>query len=304
MSSLSDIRSELIALHIIEGGVSVHSETISTFFDIDDTLVLGFISAVYSYTFAVGKEAIQSIDFENCKFLFKELFDNRLLVLITKGTLPKEKEKKLLNEIALKYEIKVEEIEDGDISLLEEEETILPLEVIADIKRRKRRNKLKNKERKRLSSSSVSTSPVIPKIKIEEYYFEIIGKEQCKPEAIPKIKQVLSNFFLGYSNLLFIVYVIKKTDNIVTIIFGRIEGDQLEEKLKPIFQIVQKKQENDEKNRGTIKEIEIDNTKLWLQINVFKDLEVTAFTTAKSRKDLIELFPHVRRIAKFLITIL
>ena len=307
MSLLSDkIKSDIIALHIIDEGVSVFSERLSPLFNIDDMLVVAFISALYSYTFAIGKEYIESIDFDKCKFIFRKLYDGKLLVLITKGSLTEEQENKLLKEIELKYEIKTDEMDISELdSLLKKEESILPIEVIAEIKRKKRAKKIKIKEKGKLSTGTLVPSEpplTVPKVKIEEFYIDIIGKEFCRKEALLKLKQVLSNFFLGYSELYLIVCVLKKEENPVTIVFGRVEEKELEDVLHPIFQYVHDK--NVSKTKEDLIEIQSNEKKLWLKINVFNEHRLSIFVLGKEKRELLELTPHIKRISKFLSSIL
>ena len=123
---LLKFKDDLYSIHILEEGVSLYSEKFGDFLNIDDVLVFGFISALYSYTYAVGHEEVKSIDFGSSKFLFWKLFDGNLLVVITKEEISNEDEQILLKNIALRYEILTDDRPISQIeSLLDIEETIL-----------------------------------------------------------------------------------------------------------------------------------------------------------------------------------
>ncbi|MCK5410247.1 MAG: hypothetical protein KAJ30_08275, partial [Candidatus Heimdallarchaeota archaeon] len=68
--NLSSLKEQMYAIHIIDQGISLHSEKFSDFLNIDDILVFGFISALHSYTYSIGDEEVLSMDFGKAKFLF------------------------------------------------------------------------------------------------------------------------------------------------------------------------------------------------------------------------------------------
>ena len=201
-ADLSICNQNLYAIHIIEEGISLHSEKFSDFLDIDEYLILGFLSALCSYTFSIGEEVINEIDFGSCKFLFQPLHDNRLLVLIAKETLTKEQEKLLMENLKIRYSVFATDTDITNIkSLLGRVETVLPIQLIAEIRKKKEKTSIQVKKDETSIISLPTTSP-IPDIKTETFYFDgLMNEEIISIEITDIIKRTLSNFFLGYKSL-------------------------------------------------------------------------------------------------------
>ena len=103
-ADITKYKEKLFSIQILDQGVSIFTEKFTDFLNIDDVLVFGFISALYSYTYAIGHEEVVSIDFGTSKFLFSELYDGKLLVIITKEDLHKGVETELIQNISLRIE--------------------------------------------------------------------------------------------------------------------------------------------------------------------------------------------------------
>lgn len=136
MSKLEDsIKEHLVAIHILDDGINVHSEQLHSISNIDNVLLFGFLTALYNYTFAIGQEKILNIDLEQYKIIFQELKDNKLLVVITDSLIDYDDEKNLIEKIKLRYEVLTYDKDISEIdSLLTVEEGIIPLELIAEIR--------------------------------------------------------------------------------------------------------------------------------------------------------------------------
>jgi len=297
MEQIPNFQDSLYAIHIIEQGVNVYSENISPLFNISDALLFGFLSALYSYTYAVGEEIVKSVDFGKCKLIFEELPDQRLLLIITKNTLSEDQEKDLVQKLKLRYEVLSQEMPLSQItSLLSSPDTQIPLELIAEIRRRKETKSTKSTSaEKKFKSSAV---PEIPKIVMENFDVEfILNGELVEQEVIPKIKQSLSNFFLAYKKLICALFTLEHGDNPIVFTFYRGELDAIYPIIlnftqnNPFNTIV-----NDELN---IKKLEVENQLFWVA-QYRRTTEIGTLLFSLTKTDLETIAPHIPRILKFI----
>lgn len=296
-TELASYKDKLFSIHIIDQGISIYSENFSDFMNIDDILVFGFISALHSYTYAIGNEEIKSIDFGSCKFLFKPLDDGKLIVAITKTDFNLNDKSQLLDNIRLRYEIlrkgqKIEEVK----SLFDLKERFIPLELVAEI-----RKKGKNKEEKQQGLDTQSFSPpVIPTVNVEEFYIEsLMNDEFLNSKNLINIRKTLSNFFLGYKQTLASLFVIAKGEQLTSFVFSR-------KKIEEIFPLIQSTITN-----ATITHINIDGTTNNIEKIDFKDRFLWTLTHATtrysaraifysySRSELEAISTHLSRIMYF-----
>jgi hypothetical protein len=292
--SLLQYKEELYAIHIIEQGVSIHSEQFENFSELDDVLLFGFISALYAYTYSMGQEEVRSIDFGNCKFYFDYLGEDRLLVIISKKTFTEEEENNLLQNLKLRYEILTRGKEIGEVSsLFDVRERVIPLELIAEIRKK---GKIEEEKEEKIKI----TVPAIPEVKIEEFYFEGLMNEEILTEnKISYIKRSLSNFFLGYKKLIMGLFVIVKEEQLTSFVYSRKKTDEI----FPLIQITL----NDpsiaeiviEKETNHYKQIEVDNQSIWVLTHASSKYAARAIFFGISKAELDAMAPHLSRIMLF-----
>ena len=297
----SDIQltnSNLFSIHIIEEGVSVHNKQYDDFLDIDDMLVFGFISALYNYTFSMGQEEVNSIDFGTCKFLFEPLYDGKLLVIISKKAFEKEKEKKLLQNLKTKYEIitRTNDLDDID-SLLEIKEKFIPLDLVAEIRKK---GKIEHKPVLE-DDMIVVPSIAIPDVKVEEFYLEsLMNESKLTENVVSQIKKPLSNFFLGYKNLLAGMFVIVKDEEMTSFVFSRKNIDET-------FPLIQYAIDNPsvsgtelEVDVNQINQIDIKDQKLWILTHASSKYSARAIFFSLLKDELLSMERHLSRIMYFI----
>jgi len=287
----------LYSIHILEEGVSLYNEKFGDFLNIDDVLVFGFISALYSYTFAIGHEEIKSIDFGNCKFLFLKLHDDKLLVVITKKEITNEDEHVLLKNLAIRYEILSEDRSLGQIkSLLALEDTIIPLDMVAEI----RNKKIKEQEE---VAMPVELPPLpeiqIPEIKIEDFFVELLTEDiELSKVSINNIKKTLTNFFLGYKKLIASLFAVAKEEKMVSFVFSR---QPFEKIYSLIHHIITNPSEISirRSSRSEIKQISIDKETFFVLIYLSEGQKTKSVVFCKNQDELESLAPHLKRISSF-----
>ncbi len=295
---LSKFKDELYSIHILEEGVNLFSEKFEDFLNVDDVLVFGFISALYSYTYAIGHEEVKSIDFGSCKFLFLQLFDNRLLVVITKDEISSENENILLKNIALRYEILTENKSIGQIkSLLDIENTIIPLDIVAEI----RKKKYKKQEEDAIPLDLPAIPEIqIPEVKIENFYVEMLTDEtQLSVDKLNTIKKTLTNFFLGYKTLISSLFAIAKQEKLISFVFSRKTFDEIYPLVKFIITNPSEIDVNSESIQSHIKGVKIDDEDLYVLIYLSKKQNTKSVVFSKYKDELESLAPHLSRISKF-----
>jgi len=301
-TNLSSLKEQMFAIHIIDQGISLHSEKFSDFLNIDDVLVFGFISALHSYTYSLGDEEVLSMDFGNAKFLFRSLHDKRLLVVIMKNSLLQEQEQAMLNELATRYEFIVSNKDISEIqSLIDVKERLIPLELVVEMRR---------KGEKKISSELISDAilipppPItltIPEVKVEQFYLEGLVNEEFLTETImDQIKKALSNFFLGYKKLFIGLFVIAKNNNLVTFVFSRKPIDEIYPLIQTVLANPIIRDKTLDTDHDTPQKIEIENQKLWFLTNTVSKHATRTVLFSLSREELSSMLPHLRRIMYFL----
>ena len=294
---LTKYKKQLYSIQILDQGVSIFSENFADFLNIDDVLVFGFISALYSYTYAVGHEKVNSIDFGSCKFLFSPLHDGKMLVVIAKESMEREKEEELLGNISLRYEILTENKQLNDInSFLEMEDTIIPLSLVAEIRKKK------HKTQTPVSVEDFPDLPEIqiPEVKIEEFFVEVLTDEkQMKEEKINEIKKTLTSFFLGYKLLVASLFAVAKKDQLFSFVFSRKPFADIYPAVDYIIKNPSEINIDADNPEGSIKPIKVEGDRYWLLVysSKKKTTKSVVFSTTKSELDSIA--PHLRRIAQF-----
>ncbi len=289
---------DLFSIHIIEEGVSVHNKNYDDFLNIDSILVFGFISALYNYTFSMGHEEVDSIDFGTCKFLFEPLYDGKLLVIISKKAFDKEKEKKLLQSITTKYEIitRTKNLDDID-SLLDIKEKFIPLDLVAEI-----RKKGKTKPAAILDDGLIVVPSItIPDVKVEEFFLEsLMNESKLTEKVVSQIKKPLSNFFLGYKNLIAGMFVIAKQEEMTSFVFSRKSIDET-------FPLIQYAIDNPsisetelEADTNQIKQIDIKDQKLWILTHASSKYSARAVFFSLLKDELLSMERHLSRIMYFI----
>ncbi|MCG3254857.1 MAG: hypothetical protein KAU62_02135, partial [Candidatus Heimdallarchaeota archaeon] len=221
---ISKYRERIFSIQVIDQGVSIFTEKFTDFLNIDDVLVFGFISALYSYTYAIGNEEVMSIDFGTSKFLFAELHDGKLLVIITKENLSKEIESALIQNISLRYEILTENKSISEISsLFDMGDTIIPLELVAEIRKKGQKKPQETISNEVSTEESLPLPEIsIPTVKMEEFYVEVLtDEEKLSEDKINSIKKSLTNFFLGYKRLISSLFAVAKDDQLFSFVFSR-----------------------------------------------------------------------------------
>jgi len=290
---LSRFKNELYSIHILEEGVSLYSEKFGEFLNIDDVLVFGFISALYSYTYAIGHEEVKSIDFGSCKFLFSKLFDDRLLVVIAKDEISHENEQILLKNIALRYEILTDDKPISQIaSLLDIEDTIIPLDIVAEIR--------KKKQKAQEEIAMPVDLPAIPAIKIEEFFVEMLTEEtQLSPDNVNTIKKTLTNFFLGYKTLISSLFAIAKEGQLISFVFSRQPFDEIYPLVQYIITNPSEINVNKDASQSLIKQAKISDDNYYVLIYLSKGQSTKSVVFSKNKEELESLAPHLKRISTF-----
>ncbi len=300
-SNLLSLKEQMFAIHIIDQGISLHSENFSDFLNIDDVLVFGFISALHSYTYSIGDEEVLSMDFGKAKFLFKSLHDKRLLVVIMKDSLPQEQEQAMLNELATRYEFIVSNKDISEIqSIIDVKERLIPLELVVEMRRKGER-----KMSSGLISDEILIPPpltlTIPEVKVEQFYLEGLVNEEHLTETITdQIKKALSNFFLGYKKLLMGLFVIAKKNNLVTFIFSRKPIDEIYPLIQNVLANPVIRDKTLETDHDTPQKIKIDDQELWFLTNTVSKHAARTVLFSLSRDELSSILPHLSRIMHFL----
>ncbi len=295
---LSRFKNELYSIHILEEGVSLYSEKFGDFLNIDDVLVFGFISALYSYTYAIGHEEVKSIDFGSCKFLFWKLYDDRMLVVIAKEEISPENEQVLLKNISLRYEILTDDKAIGQIkSLLDIEETIIPLGIVAEIRKKKH----KTQEEIAFPVDLPAIPPIqIPEIKIEDFFVEMLTEDtQLSSEKLNSIKKTLTNFFLGYKTLISSLFAVAKEEQMISFVFSRQPFDKIYPLVKYVISNPTEIKVDKKDSQSSIKQVDISEENFFVLIYLSKEQNTKSVVFSKNREELESLAPHLRRISAF-----
>lgn len=292
----------MFAIHIIDQGISLHSEKFSDFLNIDDVLVFGFISALHSYTYSIGDEEVLSMDFGKAKFLFKSLHDKRLLVVIMKKALPQEQEQAMLNELATRYEFIVSNKDISEIqSLIDVKERLIPLELVVEMRRKKEKKSSSTSIDNEILIPPPPTTLTIPEVKVERFYLEGLVNEEFLSETIMvQIKKTLSNFFLGYKKLLVGLFVIAKENNLVTFAFSRKPIDEIFPLIHTVLTNPVIRDKTLDTDHDSPKKIEVENQELWFLTNTESKHAARTVLFSLSEDELNSMLPHLSRIMHFL----
>jgi hypothetical protein len=292
----------MYAIHIIDQGISLHSEKFSDFLNIDDVLVFGFISALHSYTYSIGDEEVLSMDFGKAKFLFKSLHDQRLLVVIMKEVLPQEQEQTMLNELATRYEFIVSDKDISEIqSLIDVKERLIPLELVVEMRRKKEKKTSSDSIDDEILIPPPPPTLAIPKVKVERFYLEGLVNEEFLLETIMvQIKKTLSNFFLGYKKLLVGLFVIAKENNLVTFAFSRKPIDEVFPLIQNVLTNPAIRDKTLDTDHDSPQKIEIEDQELWVLTNTESKHAARTVLFSLSEDELKSMIPHLRRIMHFL----
>lgn len=294
---LTKYKDQLFSIHILDQGVSIFSEKFSDFLNIDDVLVFGFISALYSYTYAIGHEEVNSIDFGTCKFLFSPLFDGKLLVIIANENMEREKEEELIENISLRYEILTENQPLESIkSFVDIEDTIIPLKLVAEIrkKRQKKQEPTKMEDLPRMPEISV------PEVKIEEFYVEVLTDEkQLSSEKVNEIKKTLTSFFLGYKKLIASLFAVAKKEQLFSFVFSRKNFIEIYPLVDYIIKNPSEIKIDADKPEGSIKPVKVESERYWLLAYMSKKQTTKAVVFSSTKDELDSIAPHLRRISQF-----
>ncbi|NPD89480.1 MAG: hypothetical protein HGN29_12240 [Asgard group archaeon] len=295
-SSISDYKDILYSIHILEQGVSIHSEKFDEFLNIDDILLFGFMSALHSYTYSVGQEEVKSIDFGTCKFIFEPLNKDKLLVIIAKKAIPFEEEIELVQSLKIRFEVisASGSIKRGS-SLLDVKERMIPFELILEMRRKGEKEEASEK------ASKVDLSiPAIPEIKSEEFYFECLMNEKVLTEnKIMYIKRTLSNFFLGYKKLILGFFVMGKEEQLTSFAYSRKEINEIFPLIQQILndKTITEKELSEEMN--FYKKIEFENQKIWVLTHASNKYAARVIFFSMSKAELESMAPHLSRIMYF-----
>jgi hypothetical protein len=295
-SSISDYKDILYSIHILDQGVSIHSEKFDEFLNIDDILLFGFMSALHSYTYSAGQEEVKSIDFGTCKFIFSPLSKDKLLVIIMKKSISFEDETELIQNIKVRYEIisSSGSIKQGS-SLLDVKERMIPFDLILEMRKKGEKEDIST------GSSEIDLSiPAIPEVKSEEFYFEsLINEEVLTDNKITYIKRTLSNFFLGYKKLILGFFVIGKEEQLTSFAYSR-------KKINEIFPLIQQtlndktiteKEISEETN--FYKKIDFEKQKIWVLTHASSKYAARVIFFSFSKAELESMAPHLSRIMYF-----
>ncbi|MHA1224919.1 MAG: hypothetical protein ACTSP3_17045 [Candidatus Heimdallarchaeaceae archaeon] len=279
-SDISVFKSQLYSIHILEQGINIYSEKFDNFENVDDVLLFGFISALHSYTSSIGKVEVKSIDFGSCKFLFHMLEEGKLLVVIAKADFDAENSSKLIENIKLRYEILTKDKHIEEISsLIDFKERVIPLELME------------------VSATLLAPSQKIPDIQVERFYLDsIMGADSLKDEVANNIKKTLSNFFLGYKHILVALFVLVKSEKMVSFIFSRKQIDE-------VFPLIQKTMNNEnitqltvQKKNSQITKIQIQNQSFWVLTHASTVNPARAIFYSTRKDELEAMIPHLSRI--------
>ncbi|MHA1200902.1 MAG: hypothetical protein ACTSQ4_00075 [Candidatus Heimdallarchaeaceae archaeon] len=299
---LSSLKEQMFAIHIIDQGISLHSENFSDFLNIDNVLVLGFISALHSYTYSIGDEEVLSMDFGKAKFLFRSLYDKKLLVVIMKKALSQEQEQAMLDELVTKYEFIVSDKDISEIqSLIDVKERLIPLELVVEMRR---------KGEKSTSTVSIDDAILIPpppailaipEVKVEQFYLEVLVNENFLTEKIMnQIKKTLSNFFLGYKKLLVGLFVIAKKNTLIPFAFSRKPIDEVYPLIQNVLANPVVRDKTLDTDHDFPQKIEIENQELWVLTNTASKHAARTVLFSLSEDELNSMIPHLSRIMHFL----
>ena len=300
---IAKYKEKLFSIQILDHGVSIFTEKFIDFLNIDDVLVFGFISALYSYTYAMGHEEVVSIDFGTSKFLFSELYDGKLLVIITKEDLHKGVETELIQNISLRYEILTENKSITEISsLFDIGDTIIPLDLVAEIRRKGQKKpekasvyELQEEVEDLLLMPEIS----IPTVQMEEFYVEVLtDEEKLGEDKINSIKKSLTNFFLGYKRLTSSLFAVAKDDQLFSFVFSR----RIFADIYPVIKYIMAnpaEMSKDSSETTTIKSIQVESESYWVLIYMNKKQTTKSIVFSNFRDELESIAPHLSRISKF-----
>ena len=300
---IAKYKEKLFSIQILDHGVSIFTEKFIDFLNIDDVLVFGFISALYSYTYAMGHEEVVSIDFGTSKFLFSELYDGKLLVIITKEDLLKGVETELIQNISLRYEILTENKSITEISsLFDIGDTIIPLDLVAEIRRKGQKKpekasvyELQEEVEDLLLMPEIS----IPTVQMEEFYVEVLtDEEKLGEDKINSIKKSLTNFFLGYKRLTSSLFAVAKDDQLFSFVFSR----RIFADIYPVIKYIMAnpaEMSKDSSETTTIKSIQVESESYWVLIYMNKKQTTKSIIFSNFRDELESIAPHLSRISKF-----
>ena len=301
-TNLSSLKEQMYAIHIIDQGISLHSEKFSDFLNIDDVLVFGFISALHSYTYSIGDEEVLSMDFGKTKFLFKSLHDDKLLVVIMKKVLPQEQEQAMLNELATRYELIVTDRDISEIqSLIDVKERLIPLELVVEMRRKKESKTSSDSINDEILIPPPPIALAIPKVKVEQFYLEVLISEEFLTETVKdQIKKALSNFFLGYKKLLAGLFVIAKKNTLVPFAFSRKPIDEVYPLIQNVLANPAIRDKTLDTDQDSPQKIEIDNQELWVLTSTASKHAARTVLFSLSEDELNSMIPHLSRIMHFL----
>jgi hypothetical protein len=301
---ITKYKEKLFSIQILDQGVSIFTEKFTDFLNIDDVLVFGFISALYSYTYAIGHEEVISIDFGTSKFLFSELYDGKLLVIITKEDLHKDIESELIDNISLRYEILTEERPITEIaSLFDIGETIIPLNLVAEI-RKKGQKKPEETSIMDLEEEIEELLPIpeisVPSVQMEEFYVEVLTDEdKLGEDKINSIKKSLTNFFLGYKRLISSLFAVAKDEQLFSFVFSRRQFTEIYPVIKYIMGHPSEMSVDPKSETNTIRSIQVENESFWVLIYTNKKQTTKSIVFSNFRDELESISPHLSRISKF-----
>lgn len=295
-SSISNYRDILYSIHILDQGVSIHSEKFDEFLNIDDILLLGFLSALCSYTYSAGHEEVKSIDFGTCKFIFEPLSKDKLLVLILKKAISFEEQMELVQNLKIRYEIvSASGSIKQDDSLLDVKERMIPFELILEMRKKGEKSEIKTD-----NSSIDLTIPSIPEVKSEEFYFERLMNEKALTDnKIIHIKKTLNNFFLGYKKLILGFFVMGKEEQLTSFAYSRKE-------INEIFPLIQQTLNDKTITEKEIlsetnfyKQLDFENQKIWVLTHASTKYTARVIFFSSSKAELESMAPHLSRIMYF-----
>ena len=299
---ISKYRERIFSIQVIDQGVSIFTEKFTDFLNIDDVLVFGFISALYSYTYAIGNEEVMSIDFGTSKFLFAELHDGKLLVIITKENLSKEIESALIQNISLRYEILTENKSISEISsLFDIGDTIIPLELVAEIRKKGQKKPQETISNEVSTEESLPLPEIsIPTVKMEEFYVEVLtDEEKLSEDKINSIKKSLTNFFLGYKRLISSLFAVAKDDQLFSFVFSRRIFSDIYPVIKYIVTNPSELSIDLESSENLIKSITVEDESYWVLVYTNKNQNSKSIVFSSFRDELESMSPHMSRISMF-----
>ncbi len=299
---ISKYRERIFSIQVIDQGVSIFTEKFTDFLNIDDVLVFGFISALYSYTYAIGNEEVMSIDFGTSKFLFAELHDGKLLVIITKENLSKEIESALIQNISLRYEILTENKSISEISsLFDMGDTIIPLELVAEIRKKGQKKPQETISNEVSTEESLPLPEIsIPTVKMEEFYVEVLtDEEKLSEDKINSIKKSLTNFFLGYKRLISSLFAVAKDDQLFSFVFSRRIFSDIYPVIKYIVTNPSELSIDLESSENLIKSITVEDESYWVLVYTNKNQNSKSIVFSSFRDELESMSPHMSRISMF-----